>query len=91
MKVVINECYGGFSLSEYAAKELNLSSIYDDIERTNERLIELVEEDSGKASGLFADLSVVDIPDEATDWMIEEYDGYEHVLAVVDGKFWWSD
>lgn len=32
------------------------------------------------------DLGVITIPDEATDWELDEYDGSEHVIAVVHGK-----
>jgi nitroreductase len=32
------------------------------------------------------DLEVVEIPDTATDWEIDEYDGWESVVYVVNGK-----
>lgn len=32
------------------------------------------------------DLSLIDIPDNATDFCLEIYDCYEYIIAVVDGK-----
>lgn len=84
MKIVINACYGGFSLSEEAVNALGLRNSYDYVYRTDKRLIELIE--SGMdCSGRFADLEVVEIPDEATDWEISEYDGSEEIIYVLDG------
>lgn len=86
MKIVINKCYGGFGISEAGLRLLNLKN-YWDVERTDERLIELVE--SGvDVNGFCAELEVVEIPDEATDWELDEYDGLESITYVVDGKLY---
>lgn len=54
-------------------------SLYDkDIARNDPDLVAIVEELGQKASGRFADLAVVEIPDDV-DWEISEYDGNEHV------------
>ena len=86
MKIVINKCFGGFSVNDNIVKMLNLESRYDlEDDRTNTKLIELIE--SGEdVNGEFSDLVVIEIPDDATDYIIDEYDGYEHVLYVLDGK-----
>lgn len=86
MKIVINKCFGGFSVNDNIVKMLNLESRYElEDDRTNTKLIELIE--SGKnVNGEFSNLVVVEIPDDATDYMIDEYDGYENVLYVLDGK-----
>ncbi len=86
MKIVINDCFGGFSLSESARQFLRLKSVYSEIERTDPLLIGLVEADARRASGLCARLRVVEIPDTITDWEITEYDGLESIIYVVDGK-----
>ena len=131
MKIVINSCFGGFSLSEAGIRkyaelkglalypdkdrygftcywtlppeqrppdlsavwsELSLevrhennrltkaARIYDrDIERNDPLLVEVVELlGSEVASGGCANLTVVDVPDDAA-WEIAEYDGNEHV------------
>lgn len=86
MKVVINNCYGGFSLSDAGiARYLELadlkatSDFYDrDIPRDDAALIQVVEELGDAANGFAADLKIVDIPDDV-DWYIEEYDGNEWV------------
>jgi hypothetical protein len=51
------------------------------IDRTDPALIAVVEELGYEASGGFADLKVVEIPDDVT-WQIEEYDGSEWVAEV---------
>jgi len=85
MKIVINRCYGGFSLSEATTRLFGIESVYD-IDRSNVLLVAMVEENPAEVSGRYARLAVVDIPDNATDWEIVEYDGFESVTAVVDGK-----
>jgi hypothetical protein len=89
MKIVINSCHGGFSLSEKAQKLFcQYSTIewkdwqedwsYYDIERNNQYLVRVIEELGDDANGRFAELKVVDIPDEV-EWQLEEYDGLEWV------------
>ena len=84
MKIVVNKCYGGFSLSKTGIKLLDLEDDFG-VDRTNERLIELVEANA-PVSGRYANLAVVKIPDEATDWEINEYDGFESITYVLNGK-----
>lgn len=84
MQIVINTCFGGFCLSKRAVKELGLRSAYDDVDRTNYRLIQLVEQ--GVADGKYAKLTVAEIPDECTDYEITEYDGAERITYVLNGK-----
>lgn len=83
MKIVLNKCYGGFSLSEIAIEKLGLSDEYPIINRGDAILLDLVEKDV--ASGPHSKLRVVEIPDDATDWEIDEYDGFEVAIYVVDG------
>jgi hypothetical protein len=132
MKVVINSCYGGFSLSPEATLELykrggkvDATPIAEywrdlddnsrfgyrealrgwreyragggksfflkvfsederlvlnarDTDRHDPILVELVEEMGNDANGQCAHLNVVEIPD-GVDYVIEEYDGLEHV------------
>ena len=80
MKLVINGDFGGFGYG--VTSELKaLVKKYED-ERTAPELIALVEECPDDCG----DLEVVEIPDEATDYLINEYDGSETVYYVVDGK-----
>ena len=76
MKIVVNKCFGGFSISEKVRDALGLDSVYDEVDRT----------DPNEASGRAARLRIVNIPDNSTDWEIDEYDGAEGVLFVVNGK-----
>ena len=86
MKVVINRCYGGFSLSKAAYNYLGLewdgfgfAYRYD---RTNPKLIECLETIGCEvASGGLADLKIVEIPDDVK-WELEEYDGIEWISEL---------
>lgn len=132
MKVVVNRCHGGFSLSQKAIVRyleligkqcftyievkdrfvktdnenpaesvlgLNYTFTEDcgesfsrndwdkyttsyfyhrDIERNDPALIQTVQELGEEANGRFAELEIVDIPDDIK-WCISEYDGYETV------------
>ena len=90
MKMVINACYGGFGLSESAVSALGLESAYDFIDRSDPRLIALVEADAKGASGMCANLKVIELPDDITDYMLDEYDGSERVLYVQNGRIYWA-
>ncbi len=84
MKVVINSCYGGFGLSKKAYEFLGIPwdgygyshSSYD--ERSDPKLVDCVEKLGESANGRFANLLVVEIPDDV-EWHIEEYDGIESI------------
>lgn len=81
MKIVINRCYGGFSLSDKAIKEYckqkGIQSVNEwDIKRNDPSLVDIVEKMGAAAGDRLADLKIVDIPDDV-DWVIEDYDGVE--------------
>lgn len=87
-KVVINKCYGGFGLSdmalalyrERAGIENNQTQFWDnEIARDCPILVAMIEElGSASVSGVYADLRIVEIPDDV-EWYIDEYDGMEWV------------
>jgi hypothetical protein len=85
MKVVINRCFGGYSLSRKAYKALGLEwdgygyACIDD--RTNKKLVGVVEKLGSAANGRSAMLKVVDVPGDVT-WTIDCYDGLETVHEV---------
>ena len=84
MKIAINKCYGGFSLSEKAYEFLGLKwdgygFDYNDYDkRTDPKLIECIEELGVEANGFYAKLKIIEIPDDVN-WEIKEYDGVEWV------------
>ena len=83
MKIIINTCYGGFGLSEKALALFNersgtVNTYGRDITRNNPILVEIVEQLGEAADGGFAELKVVEIPDDVK-WQIDEYDGNEWV------------
>jgi len=101
-KVVYNNCFGGFGLSEKAKKRfLELKGLdypyirfYEgDIERTDPVLVQVVEEmmdpvtKKSEASGPFGDVRIRDVP-EGSEYRIEEYDGSERV--VLKDEYEWS-
>ena len=86
MKVLFNNCYGGFKFSK-AFLEIYPEIKGEEYSRTSPELIKMVE-DFGleQASSNFSALAIALVPDEATDWWIDEYDGYESVYYVLNGK-----
>ena len=87
-EIVINNCYGGFSLSKKACKRYeelsgNKTDSYGarDLDRNDPHLVQVVKELGQEANGSFADLSIVEVPDDVK-WQIEEYDGSEWVAEV---------
>ena len=88
MKVVINACFGGFSYSDEALRELkarNPKAFVTDRDmsrkkdRTDPLLIELIEKwGSDRVSGAHAKLKIVEIPD-GTQYDIKEFDGMESI------------
>jgi hypothetical protein len=83
MKIVINGNFGGYGYG--VAEEFDeLVERYEN-DRTAPELVEFVENHPEECG----DLIVEEIPDTATDYYINEYDGSESVLFVVDGKICW--
>lgn len=90
MKLIINGCYGGFRIKDEVMERLGLTSQDSEETRTNPDLIALIE--SGEdVNDRCANLVVVELPDNCTDYYIDEYDGFESVIYVVDGKLHWAD
>lgn len=90
--VVINDCYGGFSLSQEAIDAYKkLAGITDDVwydrevERDDPYLIKVVKELGPRANGSCASLKIVEIPGDVS-WHIAEYDGNEWVAE--DHRTW---
>ena len=86
MKVVINGCYGGYSLSDEALAYLGIPGgsryAYDD-DRANPKLVECVEKLGTEVAshGFGSYLYVVEVPD-GVEWTITDYDGMEQVEEV---------
>ena len=84
MKVVINTCFGGFGLSQEAYRFMGIEwddfgyKFSGDEKRCDPKLVECVERLGEAASGSFAELKVIEIPD-GVEFEICEYDGLEHV------------
>jgi len=87
-RIVINDCYGGFGLSDRAFAEykklagITAEDFYDrDIARDDPYLVKVVKEMGMNANGKFSNLKIVEIPADV-DWMVQEYDGSEWVAEV---------
>lgn len=89
-KIVVNDCYGGFGLSTAAVtrlRELGVTGaseyeVQSMLQRDDHRLVQMLEElGSEAASGEFAELAIVEIPDDV-DWVIDEEDGAEWVAET---------
>jgi hypothetical protein len=90
--VVINDCYGGFGLSDLAREQYKqLAGITDpgwydrDVARDDPYLVKVVKELGSAASGGHATLKIVEIPGDVS-WHIAEYDGVEWVAE--DHRTW---
>lgn len=88
--VVINTCYGGFSLSQRAEAEYRKLAMIEldnedwsfySIDRSDPYLVKVVKELGMAANGQYANLKIVEVPGDV-DWSIEEYDGKEWVAEV---------
>lgn len=64
-----------------AGQENSFYFMPHDIDRDDELLIRVVEELGEKASDTYANLKVVEIPDNV-EWKIEECGGHEHIAEV---------
>jgi hypothetical protein len=85
VRIVISERFGGFGLSPAATERLKELGMEDankyserDGDRSDPRLVQVVEELGDKASAGYAELVIVEIPD-GVEWHIHEYDGFESV------------
>lgn len=86
MKIALNKRYGGFNLPEGFCAQYNITELEDkwSVERTDERLISYIEANGGDTE--YGLLKVVEIPDDCSDWELNDYDGFESITYVVDGK-----
>lgn len=83
-KVVINNCYGGFGLSEAAIARLveegiEASEFSPGCPRHDPRLVRVVEELGQRADGPYARLLVAEVNEDR--YFISEYDGMESVVT----------
>lgn len=95
-KIIINQCYGGWSLSNEAIEEYKKRSgttkmihSYCEELRDDPILVEVVDamiKEGKRAGGSCASLSVVGIPDEYDYW-IDEYDGIEGIHLQVNEEY----
>ena len=89
MKILINDCYGGYSFKEEFREKFGMGYYSQETDGNRRRLdvIKAVENDkTGSFNDTNADIVVAEIPDEATDYLITDYDGMETLYYVVDGK-----
>jgi len=83
--IVINDCYGGFGLSDRAMLEYKkLAGIDDpifndrDIPRDDPYLLKIVRELGMSANGPHSNLKIVEVPGDVK-WIVQDYDGAEWV------------
>ena len=93
MKIVINNCYGGFGLSKAACDFLGIDrgEVYNkytinDKNRTDPKLVECIEKLGEKANAdCNTDLVVIEIPDQI-EFGIMDYGGME--IVYEKGHIW---
>ena len=91
-RVVINDCHGGFGLSDEAiARYMELAGhtekdyAHRDIPRDDPYLVQVIKELGDRANSAYAKLKIVEIPADVS-WHIGEYDGSEWVAE--DHRTW---
>ena len=82
MKFALNRAWGSFKLSQEFCSLYPEFRPYSDIKRDDPRLIEFLENHDGK----MGDVVLVSLAGIPTDYMINDYDGKESLIYVVDGK-----
>ena len=90
MKIIVHRGFGMFSGNDCLVEAWNKTMPKLKVDygfelsdyRTHPELINLIEH----SEVLAGSLSIVEIPDNVTDWMISDYDGAESVIYVVEGK-----
>ena len=80
MKIVVNADFGSFGYG--VSKEYEECVFAYENDRANPELVAFVENHPDDCG----DLAIMTIPDNATDWDIQEYDGNENLIYVVNGK-----
>ena len=80
MKIVVNADFGSFGYG--VSKEYEECVFAYENDRANSELVAFVENHPDDCG----DLAIMTIPDNATDWDIQEYDGNENLIYVVNGK-----
>ena len=79
-KMVLNSNWGGFRVPDGFEIPEGVSRY--EFPRDDAALVEYVETHADECR----DLRVVTLPDNITDWMLNDYDGLETVYYVVNGK-----
>ena len=89
MKIVINNCFGGFGLSDDFLDKYGKE--FRELKRNDPKLVAAIEEfGEEESSGYHSKLHIVEIPDDCTDYYVHEYDGAESVIYVRGGKLFWA-
>lgn len=92
MKIVINNCWGGFGLSDVAlamlsklkGRKVTDGSFISDENRLDKDLVAVVEELGDKSWGDFAELKIIEVNEP---FRIKEHDGAETVELLSQVKF----
>lgn len=89
MEIVINKAKTPIKLATWVRKSFEALSVdYTTVNfRQNDLFVEMVKHDGNKLCVGLTDLVVVEIPEEATDWMLINFgESYEEIYYIVDGK-----
>lgn len=82
MKIALNRCFGGYQLKE---------NYYDQLDRDDPELVQYLENHKDNMQEIQengSNIKVIEFPDESTDWYIDEYDGLEELIYVLNGKLY---
>ena len=79
MKIVINNCFGGYGLSQDFLEKYGEE--FNSFERNDPKLVAAVEEfGESESSGFYSNLRIREIPDDFTEYEIENSDRKENMI-----------
>ena len=81
LKVEVKTVNSGWITNTYYLVDQGVNFYDRDIPRNDPMLVQVVEEMGENSGGTFANLKIVEIPDDVK-WQIDEYDGLEWVAEV---------
>jgi hypothetical protein len=90
MKIVLNKCFGAYDLPDKYLDKADAKGLSrdDEVMRKDPELIREIEEGTIDNPSCTL-LKVVEVPEGFTDYEITDYDGWESIVYVLNGKLYW--
>lgn len=87
MYILLNRDWGGFGFNENFSKKYGIARLLSDSGRADPDIIKaVIEYGIDNVNDSFSKIRLYWIPDDATDYDINNYDGMESIVYVMNGK-----